>query len=55
MTSVDTPKRQLNERDLVIPPVLSAKSFGRVKASFIRRLSHRVAHPTGASAVRRVT
>ncbi len=34
MTSVDTPRRQLNERDLAMAPVLSAKSFGRVNASF---------------------
>ena len=33
MTSVDTPKRQLSERDLAMAPVLSAKSFGRVNAS----------------------
>jgi hypothetical protein len=46
MTSVDTPRRQLNERDLAIAPVLSAKTFGRANVSLVRRLSHRFARPT---------
>ena len=38
MTSVETPKRQLSERDLAMTPVLSAKSFGRVNDSLSRGL-----------------
>jgi hypothetical protein len=53
VTSVDTPRRQLNERDLAIAPVLSAKTFGRVNASFVRRLSQRFARPTGIGVLRR--
>jgi hypothetical protein len=53
MTSVDTPRRQLNERDLAIAPVLSAKSFETVNASFTKRLSHRLAVPGDNRSLRR--
>src|SRR5215471_11790881 len=53
MTNVVTPKRQLNERDLAIAPVLSAKSFGRVNESFTRRFSHRLIRRATVGAPRR--
>src|ERR1700733_4386215 len=52
MTSVDTPNRQLKERDLAIASVLSAKSFRRVNAFPRRRLPGSINRPVDISAPR---
>src|SRR5271154_214760 len=47
MTSVETPNRQLKERDLAMDAVLSAKSFRRVNASPLGRPPSSASFPAG--------
>src|ERR1700733_7869540 len=53
MTSVNTPRRQLSERDLAMAPVLSAKSLGRVNASIFGRRPRRPGYLQRVHAIRR--